>query len=149
MNICEKTITAANLRLYRAREDYSAAKFLLDKGFYRAANERAFFGMYHAARAVLAFVGIGINGTSAVVEYFTDKFIGNGHFDPGIYKIFKAGLKARDNGDYNDYHIETKKESLRTVENAGVFIETMRIFVARQIALDTFDSEAPYSEDGE
>jgi uncharacterized protein (UPF0332 family) len=149
MNINEITITTANLRLYKANEDYSAAKLMIEKGFYRAANERAFFGMYHAARAALTFISVNINGSGAVMEYFADSFVRKGLFTSDIYRLFKAGLKARDFSDYCDYHTETKAEALRTVDNARIFIEAVRNFTARQAALDSFGSEARYSEDYE
>jgi hypothetical protein len=137
----ENTLTAANLRLYIAHEDYEAAKFLADKGFYRAANDRAFFSMYHAARALVSFVSVGINGTSSVKEYVAEEFIERGSLDPGVIRLYKIGLKARDNADYNDYYIFTKEETLRNIKNAGVFIEALRNYTARKAVLETADTK--------
>lgn len=42
-------------RLDRAKEDLEAARLLFLNGEYRAANNRAYYSMFHAIRALLVF----------------------------------------------------------------------------------------------
>lgn len=43
----------AKYRMERAREDLDAAHLLFDAGNYRIANNRAYYAIFHAMRAVL------------------------------------------------------------------------------------------------
>lgn len=45
----------ARYRLERAREDLDAAQLLFSHERYRIANNRAYYSIFHALRAVLAF----------------------------------------------------------------------------------------------
>ncbi len=45
----------AKYRIERAREDLDAARLLYDAGNYRIANNRAYYAIFHAMRAVLVF----------------------------------------------------------------------------------------------
>ena len=45
----------AKYRIERAREDLDAAPLLYDAGNYRIANNRAYYAIFHAMRAVLVF----------------------------------------------------------------------------------------------
>ncbi len=45
----------AKYRIERAGEDLEAAHLLFDAGNYRIANNRAYYAMFHAMRAVLVF----------------------------------------------------------------------------------------------
>lgn len=50
-------IEYAKYRIERAKEDLDAAKVMFELNCFRVANNRAYYSIFHAMRAVLAFDG--------------------------------------------------------------------------------------------
>jgi len=147
----DKSVTIiAALRLYNADDNHRTAQHNLAGGYYNAANDRAFFCMYHAARALLAYDGVTQTSTNIVMKSFCDLYIRQRYHDPRLGKMFEAALKVRMDGIYDDGFVATKEESERHVENAGYFLELSRVILNRRktIEYDQQDSDAESGNGG-
>ena len=132
----ESMVIRANLCLHKAREDYNTAKFNLKKEFYGATNDRAYFCMYHAARALSVLDGLDLRGSCSIMSHFSFEYVHEeAYFDSRFYDMMETALQSRDDSNYNDCHIETRGEALRNTENAGIFLSEMENFVARKVRL--------------
>jgi uncharacterized protein (UPF0332 family) len=127
----ELTVITANLRLHKARKDYNTAKILLDKAFYGAANDRAYFCMRHAIGAACAVIDKDLKDISSVMDCFYKNIIDECYLDEKYYKMIEAAKQSREDCIFNDCHIETKDEARQNVENANSLLEAMEIFLAR------------------
>ena len=65
----------AHYRIERAREDLDAAHLLFDNGSYRIANNRAYYAIFHALRAVLVFDNVDSSKHSGVISEFRRRYI--------------------------------------------------------------------------
>ena len=45
-------------RLEQAKEEFESAKLLFDKNYYKSANNRAYYAIFHSIRAILALEAI-------------------------------------------------------------------------------------------
>ena len=137
MLIKKDEIIKANLRLHKAREDYRSAKTLLEKGLYRAANDRAYFCMYHAANAVCALDGVNPKYGVSVRNYFklrcADSTLLPGFIDPYLCEILEYAAKSRFSVNFDDCYAVGKKETLINVENAEIFLEAIENFAAQRV----------------
>ena len=68
----------AKYRIERAREDLDAARLLYDAGNYRIANNRAYYAIFHAMRAVLVFDNFDSSKHSGVIAEFRRRYIKEG-----------------------------------------------------------------------
>ena len=67
-----------DLALYRvdiAKDDLRSAKILLDADEYRGANNRAYYSIFYAIRAVLAMEKIDFKRHKDVLAYFNKNYV--------------------------------------------------------------------------
>ena len=64
----------ARYRLNKSKEDLEAAKLLLDNGNYRIANNRAYYSIFHALRAMLVLDNFDSSKHSGVIAEFRRRY---------------------------------------------------------------------------
>lgn len=72
--------TRRDLVMYRietARSDIKSAKILLEAGEYRGANNRAYYGIYHAISAIHALDGNAYKRYKDAIANFNKEYIKN------------------------------------------------------------------------
>ena len=57
-------------RLAQAKEDLGASKSLYNEQYYKSANSRAYYSVFHAIRGVLALEPIDFKRHKSVIAYF-------------------------------------------------------------------------------
>lgn len=57
-------------RVEQAREDLEASKYLYSGKFYKSANNRAYYSIFHSIKAVLALEPIDFKRHKDVIAYF-------------------------------------------------------------------------------
>ena len=62
-------------RLEQAREDLEAGKLLYDKNFYKSANNRAYYSIFHSIKSILALERIDFKKHKDVLAYFNKNYI--------------------------------------------------------------------------
>jgi uncharacterized protein (UPF0332 family) len=145
----EQQVILSKLRLQSANEDYIIAKSLLNDGHYKAANNRAYYSVFHAIRAVLALESKDFKRHAQVIGYFNKEYIHAGHFEPRFFEIIKTASRSRTNSDYEDYYIATKEEAAENVSNAKLFLTATESYVAHRMdqEYEPPDSSEPEGED--
>jgi hypothetical protein len=108
----------AGYRIERAKEDLDAAHLLFDSGNYRIANNRAYYAIFHAMRAVLVFDNFDSSKHSGVIAEFRRKYIKEGIFPIEISKMIGSAFTIRNASDYDDMFIAGKSETEAQIENA-------------------------------
>ena len=64
-------------RLEQAKEDLDVAKLNYDNNYYKSANNRAYYAIFHSMRAVLAIEGIDFKKHKDVQAYFNKNYVNN------------------------------------------------------------------------
>lgn len=105
-----------------AREKLSAAEGLGKMGFYRDAVSRAYYGMYHAAQALLLAYGKKAIGHAGTVSAFNHHFVKTGKVSPEFTKWFSGLKESREFADYEGLRKFTKKDIEKAVEEAEKFL---------------------------
>ena len=108
----------AKYRMERAREDLDAAHLLFDAGNYRIANNRAYYAIFHAMRAVLVFDNFDSSKHSGVIAEFRRRYIKEGIFPAEISKMIGAAFTIRNASDYDDMFIASKDDTEEQITNA-------------------------------
>lgn len=147
----EQQVILAKLRLQNASEDYRIAKSLLKDGHYKAANNRAYYSMFHGIRAVLALESKDFKRHAQLIGYFNKEYIHTGQFEPHFFEAIRTASKSRTNSDYEDYYIATQEEADENVSNAKLFLTAMERYISRRIdhEYEPSDSQEPDNEDND
>lgn len=120
----------AHLRLERALELLDESENLLKEEKYKSANNRSFYAMEKAVRALLALKGVDAVTHSGNLKQFNYHYVfhGDGTFTPDDYQILAAAEQIRNLSDYDDFYIASKESAAKQVENARRLIDKIGQF---------------------
>ena len=108
----------AKYRLNNLKEDLEAAHLLFSQGSYRIANNRAYYSIFHALRAVLVLDNFDSSKHSGVIAKFRRRYIKEGVFPIEMSKMIGAAFTIRNASDYDDMFIASKEETAEQIANA-------------------------------
>ena len=123
----------ARYRLEKAKEEYEAAVILLESEHYRAANNRAYYSVFHAMRSVLVFVGYDSKKHSGIISEFRKTYIKSGIFPETLSDIIGNASEIRNASDYDDMFIASKSETIEQIGNAKMFLEHIEKYVEEKL----------------
>ena len=136
----KSAVLAAHSHFIKANNSHDAAQHLLEHGFYEAVIDRAFFCMFHAARALLAydtpFNSLADLAPDDVIENFQNNYIRQRYHDPRLGEMFEALRMTRWDEMYNCDYSAAKPETERIVYDAGYFLETAKTISERRLTLE-------------
>lgn len=132
-NLVKRKKEYASYRLTRAKEEYETAVILFDAGHFRAANNRAYYSIFHAMRAVLAFDGYDSKKHSGIIAVFRKDYIKSGIFDVALSDIIGTASEIRNASDYDDMFIADKSETTEQIQNAKIFLDAIDKYVKKRL----------------
>lgn len=113
----------ARYRLERAKQDLSDAEFNYENKRYLNANNRAYYAIFHAIKAVLALERVDFKRYKDVLAYFNQHYIKTEKFPKLISKKISQASKVREDSDYDDEFIPTDNETKNQIDTARELIE--------------------------
>ena len=119
----------AKYRMVRAREDLDAAHLLFNAGNYRIANNRAYYAIFHAMRAVLVFDNFDSSKHSGVIAEFRRRYIKEGIFPTEISKMIGSAFTIRNASDYEDMFIASKNDTEEQIDNAEYVYKMIKEYI--------------------
>jgi len=106
-----------------AEECLEEAKNLLSNGFYRGAVSRAYYSMYHAAKALLLTKNITPKKHTGVLRMLGLEFVNKGYLEEIYAEAYKYAFDIRQKADYGvEFKIE-KEVAEEVVKNAEIFLQ--------------------------
>jgi uncharacterized protein (UPF0332 family) len=119
----------ARYRIERAKEDLDAAHLLFDAGNYRIANNRSYYAIFHALRAVLVFDNFDSSKHSGVIAEFRKKYIKEGIFPVEVSKMIGSAFTIRSASDYDDMFVASKSETEEQIKNAEYIYNMLSSYI--------------------
>ena len=116
-------------RLDRAKEDFHTAQLLFLNGEYRVANNRAYYSIFHALRAVLVFDNFDTKKHSGIIAEFRKRYIKTGLLPVEISKMIGAAFTVRNASDYDDMFIASKADTEAQIKNAAFVINEVEKYI--------------------
>ena len=95
LNITAKEISLSKYRLERAKQSLETAKASKDNNDWFTINNRLYYSIFHAIRAVLALEKIDFKKHSAVISYFNKNYILTNIFDKSYGKVVNNAFEIR------------------------------------------------------
>ena len=113
-----------------AHEELNAAGALLHAGFARVSLTRAYFAVFHAARARLYAAGFEPRTHAGVHHLFNLHFVKSARFETGTSRLIARLQKYREEADYSRAFVIDAAGVREELEAARAFVETVRAQVA-------------------
>lgn len=95
----------------------------------KSAANRAYYAVFHAMRAVLAYDDIDMKHHSGIISSFRRLYIKTGVFDVRLSTIISELYDLRTGSDYDDFFIVSGAEVAEQTENAEFFLKEIKRFL--------------------
>lgn len=121
--------TLAKYRLEQSKENLEEAQALFDINKFKGANNRAYYAIFHAIKAILALEQVDFKKHSSAIAYFNKNYISTGIFEKDIGKRISEASFYREKSDYVDFYIVTKEEAKMQIDTAKLMIEKAEKYI--------------------
>ena len=122
-------LSFARYRLERAKEDLKAAELLYKNDSFLAANNRAYYAIFRAIRAVLALERVDFKRHKDVIGYFNHHYVKTEIFPKMISKKIGQASKVREDSDYDDEYIPNAEKKKIQIDTAREVIELVEKYI--------------------
>lgn len=125
-------IDLSRYRLDKASEMLATAQRDMDAEDYASANNRAYYCIFHAMRAVLALDGEDYKKHSAVIARFTLNYLKTEILPRDYGKLISNASLIRNRSDYEDFYICSIEDTQRLIEGAKDFYNAISDYLHRR-----------------
>lgn len=119
------------VRLDNAKGLLVDADNLLADESYKSANNRAFYCIEKCIKALLATRHTDVATHNGALKQFNYYFIheGDGTFTTDDYALISHANQIRNNSDYDDFYVASKKEAAQQVKDARYFFDKCTVYI--------------------
>ena len=119
----------AKYRLEQSRENLEEAEALFNINKFKGANNRAYYSIFHAIKAILTLEQTDFKKHSSVIAYFNKEYISKKIFPRELGKRVSEARFFREKSDYMDFYIVTKEECENQIETAKIMIKSAEKYI--------------------
>ena len=116
-------------RLEQAKEDLAVAKLNYDNNYYKSANNRAYYAIFHSMRAVLAIEGIDFKKHKDVQAYFNKNYVNKEIFPRTLGRKIAIASSIREDSDYDDEFVVNENKTLEQIQTAEELIRLVEEYI--------------------
>ena len=131
----EEKGTQRDLVLYRietSKSDIKAAEILLNAREFRGANNRAYYGIYHAVSAIHALDGNAYKRHKDALANFNKNYVKTEIFPRKLGKRIVESEEIRHVSDYDDFYIATREEAEEQIQTAKELVRLVEEYVRQR-----------------
>ena len=108
-------IDLSRFRIKKAKEMLASAYRDMAADDYASENNRAYYSIFHAMRAVLALDNEDYQKHSAVIARFSQKYIKTDVFPREYGKLISNASLIRNRSDYEDFYLCTRDDTKKVI----------------------------------
>lgn len=124
----------AKYRLSKAKETLNTAEFIYNAiKDYTSANNRAYYAIFYAIRAVLALEEVDFKRHKDVIAYFNKNYINTEIFPKKIGKKIAQAQRIREDSDYDDGYTPSPEKTYQQIETAKELINLVESYINEKI----------------
>ena len=102
-----------------------------DNGKYRDANNRTYYAVFYAIRAVLALEGTDFKRHKDVLAYFNKEYVAEEKLPRQLGKRVSKLKIIREESDYNDLYVISETETKEQIESAEYIYKEIRSYLEK------------------
>lgn len=120
----------ARYRLNKAKETLETAEMIFNDGKdFTSANNRAYYAIFYAIRAVLAIEEIDFKRHKDVLAYFNKEYVNKEIFPKMIGRKISQAQKIREDSDYDDEYEPSFEKTEQQIKTAQELIELVEEYI--------------------
>lgn len=120
----------ARYRLNKAKETLETAKMIFKDGKdFTSANNRAYYAIFYAIRAVLAIEEIDFKRHKDVLAYFNKEYVNKEKFPKMIGRKISQAQRIREDSDYDDDYEPSLEKTEQQINTAQELIDLVEKYV--------------------
>lgn len=124
----------AKYRIDKAEETLKTAEVILKEiKDYTSANNRVYYAIFYAIRAVLALEEIDFKRHKDVIAYFNKNYINTEIFPKKIGKKIAQAQRIREDSDYDDKYEPSAIKTEEQIETARELIALVQEYVNKKL----------------
>ena len=120
-------------RLERAKEECDTAQLLCDEDKLLAANNRAYYSIFYAIRAVLALERVDFKKHKDVLAHFNKNYVRTEIFPRQTGRRIVMASKVREDSDYDEEYAPSYETTVSQIETAKELIELVEKYLNANI----------------
>ena len=120
----------ASDELARAERCMEEARTLAGAQLPYGAASRAYFAVFHSARALLFSVGLEPTSHKGLVSMIGDHFVRSGQLSPAMGRLVSRMQRDREDADYEPGAVFTGEQASQLIADAETFLAEARRLVA-------------------
>ena len=125
-------IAFAKYRLERAKGDLADAEYNYKDNRYLNANNRAYYSIFHAIKAVLAIERVDFKKHKDVLAYFNQYYIKTEIFPKIMSSKINQAKEVREDSDYDDEFEPTDEQTKMQIETARELIKLVEEYLKKK-----------------
>lgn len=120
----------AKYRLEKAKDTLDTAEAILKIGKdFTSANNRAYYAIFYAIRAVLALEQIDFKKHKDVIAYFNKNYVNKEIFPKNIGRRIAQAQRIREDSDYDDEYQPSLEKTQNQIDTAKEFIDLAEKYI--------------------
>jgi uncharacterized protein (UPF0332 family) len=120
----------ARYRLNKAKETLETAKMIFNEGKdFSSANNRAYYAIFYAIRAVLAIEEIDFKRHKDVLAYFNKEYVNKEKFPKMIGRKISQAQRIREDSDYDDDYEPSFEKTEQQINTAQELIGLVEEYI--------------------
>lgn len=127
-------------RMESAKSDLKSAKILIEAEAYRAANNRAYYAIFHAISAMHALDGKAYKRHKDALGSFNREYVKTEIFPREIGKKISRAEEIRHASDYDDFYIATREKSEEQIETAEELIKMVEEYCKNSMGEEKYQN---------
>jgi uncharacterized protein (UPF0332 family) len=116
-------------RLERSEASLLSAKRDLGAADYSSANNRAYYCLFHAMRAVLALDSFDYKKHSAVIARFGQEYLKTNRIPRSFGTLVATASLIRNRSDYEDFFVCSIEDTEKLIAGAEEFLHTIKAYL--------------------
>ena len=127
----EERVLRIQLEIEAGNESLDAVKTLMEKGLYRSAISRTYYGLFHYIRALLYTQGLEPKSHEGLEHLFGLHFVKAGRVDSGSAKLLARLQKYREQSDYGLVTVFTKGDVEQELSEVERFVQSIQGYLKK------------------
>ena len=120
----------AQYRLNKAKETLNTSIIIYkDVKDYTSANNRAYYAIFYAIRAVLALEQVDFKRHKDVIAYFNKNYINKEIFSKKLGRKIAQAQRIREDSDYDDEYEPSSEKTMQQIETAKELIGEVEKYI--------------------
>ncbi len=100
--------------------------------FYKSANNRAYYSIFHSIKAVLSLEPVDFKRHKDTIAYFNKNYVSTEIFEKTLGKRIGEASRIREDSDYDDEFVVKPNVTKNQIETAEILLKVVEEYIDKK-----------------